>query len=90
MKTIEQNMLRAIDARKNWKSGNTRVCVTDDGQIQILLHGNEIASGYDGKLYLNRYTLARWPTVTTKSRLRALGFDITQKAYQIYIDGEKL
>lgn len=90
MRKIEKEMLRAIDVRRNWKSGNTRVCAYDDGNIVILLHGNEIAAGYDGKLYINRHTLARWPTVTTRSRLNALGFNVTQKNFETYVDGVKL
>ena len=42
MRKIEQQMCRAIQANKNWKSGNTEV-VTMDGVSFVYLHGNKIA-----------------------------------------------
>ena len=75
MRKIERNMLRAIDARRNWREGNTEVTVKD-GLISVRLHGNLIAAGDNsGKLYANMVTFNTWPTRTTASRLRALGFN---------------
>ena len=42
MRKIEQQMCAAIQADKNWKSGNTEV-VTNDGVSTVYLHGNKIA-----------------------------------------------
>lgn len=66
-------MLQAIAERRDWKSGNTRVLV-GNREVVVLLHGNIIA-------YKNRaggwsYWSRGWATVTTASRLRALGANI--------------
>lgn len=80
MRQIERNMRAALRDGREWRQDNT--AVTADGTVT--LHGNRIA--YGGKVDID--TLRRWPTVTTKSRLRALGFDIQQRAGAIYLDGE--
>jgi hypothetical protein len=91
-------MLRAIDERTNWMKDNTevRMIILDENPIsQVFLHGNHIADFVHnrtqwgvGWIEPNRDTLADWPTPTTKSRLRALGVNLTQKAGVISIDGE--
>jgi hypothetical protein len=97
MRQIELDMLRAIGANKAWSKDNTRVEPTDaDGMLatRVFLHGNHIADTLQidrhGRLQVfpNRDTLAQWPTPTTKSRLRALGVNVTQKAGAVAIDGE--
>jgi hypothetical protein len=99
MRQIEKDMLRAINARENWRKDNTEVkCVPAfvgfgesapiQSEIEVLLHGNHIATVSDGTVKPNRDTLAAWPTPTTKSRLRALGVNVTQKAGAVAIDGE--
>jgi hypothetical protein len=94
MRQIEREMLRAIGANKAWAKDNTRVePLTRYGITRVWLHENHIADCFtncDGEIraFTNRDTLAQWPTPTTKSRLRALGVDLTQKAGVISIDGE--
>lgn len=97
MRKIEKEMLRAIGANKAWAKDNTRVEPTDaDGMLasRVFLHGNHIADTLQitrhgvMQVFPNRDTLANWPTPTTKSRLRALGIDLTQKAGVISIGGE--
>ena len=97
MRKIELDMLRAIGASVAWSKDNTRVEPTDaDGMLacRVFLHGNHIADTLQidrhGRLQVfpNRDTLAQWPTPTTKSRLRALGVNVTQKAGAVAIDGE--
>jgi len=86
MRKIEQQMNRAIDQRKSWSNGNTSVTAWDD-RTEVYLHGHHIATvGLDGQVDVNLRTLANWPTVTTKSRLRALGVNIYQKNWDIYVD----
>ena len=93
MRKIEQDMLSAIANGENWQSGNTSVTNDDEG-ITVRLHGHRIAwiPAHFGRslrwLEVDIETLRRWPTVTTKSRLRALGVDLTQTKGKIYIDGE--
>lgn len=78
-------MLNAIHTQSFWKSGNTEVHPSGD----VYLHGNHIAKvAEDGIVSVNVYTLGKWPTNTTKSRLRALGANITTKAGITYLDGQ--
>lgn len=97
MRQIEREMLRAINERTNWRKDNTevRVIILDDNTIsQVFLHGNHIADFVHhaqwgmGWIEANRDTLAQWPTPTTKSRLRALGVNVTQSRGAVAIDGE--
>lgn len=83
MRKIEQQMLNAIHAKKDFISGNTAVffiSATESGnpfgsRSEVFLHGNHIADYWheSSSLEVDCRTLAQWATVTTKSRLRALG-----------------
>lgn len=71
MRVIEVEMVQAVRALKNWSKDNTRVEVQGN-EARVYLWNNHIADVVDGVLAINEATLARWPTRTTKSRLRAL------------------
>jgi len=71
MRVIEVEMVQAVLDRKNWAKDNTRVEVKD-GVVEVYLFGNHIADIVDKEVKTNQQTLARWPTRTTKSRIRAL------------------
>ena len=87
MRKIEQEMVKAIHNVSFWKCGNTEVHPSGD----VYLHGNHVASiEKDGKIKVNLYTLAKWPTATTKSRLRALGVNVTTKQGIVYLDGQAI
>ena len=81
MRKIEKQTLEAIKANRNFKSGNTEV----QGGV-VYLHGNRIAYRDGGNLVMDTATLHRWPTVTTRSRLNALGFSVCQRNYQQVVD----
>ena len=68
LRKIESQMNAAIQANKNWKSGNTEV-VTNDGLSTVYLHGNKIAMVDDTSLTVFD---GGWQSNTTKSRLNAL------------------
>ena len=93
MRKIEKEMIKAIMNGKNWASGNTMVSVVKDGMREdayVYLFGNHIATVVDClplRLEVNVNTLAKHPTVTTKSRLRALGADVTTRKGVTYLDG---
>ena len=89
MRKIEQDMLKAIRARRRFNSGNTMVMRDNTyNRCEVFLFGNHIANVYDdGWVQPNVYTVAEHPTATTKSRLRALGVNITQAKRTIFIDG---
>lgn len=83
MRKIEENMLQAIAERRNWKSGNTAVEVENSGAVSVWLFGNCIAA-IDGQS--KKFKTAGWPTVTTASRLRALGANIRLHASAGWIE----
>jgi hypothetical protein len=87
MRKIEQQMLVAIRTRKNWHLDNTCVLVNDDYCV-IFLHGNRIAefNNNTGELTVIVETLKAWQTPTTKSRLRALGANVTTRKGVTYLD----
>lgn len=89
MRKIEQQMVTAIAKNLNWHSGNTRV-----SNRNVYLHDNHIATvtvtNYQPSIEVNLTTLRNWPTATTKSRLRALGVNLTTKQGRIYIDGQAI
>lgn len=90
MRKIEAEMQNAVALRQPWQKNNTTVVVTtgEDPEckwstspyVSVHLHGNRIA--YQPKdnlkvLCIDRLTLKQYPTRTTLSRLRALGFVLT-------------
>ena len=97
MRKIEKEMLEAIHARKYWNSGNTCVDYVVAGnphgaRSEVFLHGNHIADyWHDTKtLDVDVVTLAKWSTVTTKSRLRALGANVYTKNHVTFLNGEAI
>jgi hypothetical protein len=94
MRQIEKRMIKAIIDRKSWQSGNTAV-IMDGGVADVYLHGHHIAEArrnYYGSVIItpNKLTLSRWPTVTTKSRLRALGVDVCTRKGVVLLNGKPL
>jgi hypothetical protein len=96
MRKIEKQMIEAIRSGDNWKSGNTEVVHHIDNGIfyaDIYLHGNHIAVAtpkhwdFYPVAKANRDTFSRWPTATTRSRLRALGVNASIREGHAYIDG---
>ncbi len=94
MRKIEQLMNNAIAQRVAFSKDNTLVTIVNDGnpygtRAEVYLHGNHIANYWyqDASLEVNERTLAEWSTVTTKSRLRALGANVTTKRGQTFLNG---
>jgi len=100
MREIERKMLKAIEDKRDWSLSNTRVEYQHEPahkgnfvgtHARVYLHGHHIANFWQhGGVEVNTDTLRRWPTVTTKSRLRALGAKLTQKNWQLYLNGEAI
>lgn len=88
MRKIEQLMNNAIHHHIRWQSANTIVSPLDDITVAIYLHGHEIAliNQRTGFVMTNVDTLRRYPTNTTKSRLRALGVNVTTRKGVTYLD----
>jgi hypothetical protein len=92
MRKIEQNMLRAIETATDWVQDNTAVIFSDHNgnpylNATVYLHNNSIAELLpSGKIAVNTDTLKRYPTNTSKSRLRALGVNVYTKKGVTYVD----
>ena len=88
MRKIEQQMIDAIHSQKRWSMANTIVSPIDDTNIAVYLHGNEIAivNTHNGFVMTNADTLRRYPTPTTKSRLRALGVNVSTRKGVTYLN----
>lgn len=89
MRKIEKDMLKAVTQCRAWNGANTSVASIDGLNCAVFLHGNHIAdvNSQTGFVMVNKDTLRRWPTMTTKSRLRALGANVTTKQGKTYLDG---
>jgi len=97
MRKIEQQLIAAIKAKRDFRLDNTSayfIGASESGnpfgsRTEVYLHGNPIAYYWHekGELEVNIITLARYPTVTTKSRLRALGANVSTKKGVTYLDG---
>ena len=81
-------MCQAIQANKDWKSGNTQV-ITIEGVSFVYLHGNQIATIDEDSMTIYD---GGWQSNTTKSRLNALcdefciaGEGVFQKDFQWYV-----
>lgn len=91
MRKIEQQMNRAIENMKNWKSGNTRVEYDTVHNISnVYLHNNLIADVGDN--YVTLYDGGHQSN-TTKSRLNAIlndhghfGDRVFQKDYEWFVE----
>lgn len=89
MRQIEKEMLNALNEKRNWKSGNTSVefCkVTESVGVRLLGHLIFLVDGI-GKRH---FTLAGWNTSTTRSRLRALGVNVSQRDRSAYYNGKHI
>lgn len=95
MRKIEREMLEAVKNRKNWSLDNTRV-IYHGPFSTIQLHYHTIAEWRHDEafkndpLLVNVQTLKQWPTNTTKSRLRALGANVTTKKGITYLDNKAI
>ena len=98
MRKIEKEMLSAVHAKRDFRKDNTTVFFISSSEsgnpngsrAEIYLHGNHIANFWHecGTLEVNTRTLAQWQTPTTKSRLRALGANVTTRKGQTFLDGQ--
>lgn len=77
MRKIEQEMIDAILAKKEWSKSNTKVVLQErSNQISVFLHRTEIAT-FDLNDRSVRFNTGGHETVTTKSRINALIYSLT-------------
>jgi hypothetical protein len=96
MRKIEFQMLAAIAKRIDWKNDNTEVFYISAAETgnphgarsEVFLYGNHIADYWHNTdtLETDAKTLSIWPSKTTKSRLRALGANVTTKKGAIFLN----
>lgn len=87
MKKIEEKMVEAVDAGISWARSNTKVVSEFGRRMKVYLFGNCIMKqSYNGVRY---YSCAGWNTVTTRSRLRALGCNVSCRGGILYRDGKE-
>ena len=89
MRLIEKKMIAAINEGRNFTLDNTHVKI-DANTAHVFLHGNHIASVVNDNVMVNSDTLRAYPTATTKSRLRALGVNVSTKNFKTYLNGEEI
>ena len=89
MRVIEKKMIDAIQQGRNFTLDNTHVKI-DANTAHVFLHGNHIASVVNDIIMVNVDTLRSFPTNTTKSRLRALGVNVSTKKGITYLNGEEI
>lgn len=77
MRKIEESMVAAVKANRNYTSANTSVLVQDDS-VHVSLYDNTI---YKRNINTGavQFCLATYDTATTRSRLRALGIGVYRK-----------
>ena len=92
MRKIEKLMNDAINNHVRWSLDNTIVSPLDEITLAVYLHGHEIAliNQRTGFVMTNVDTLRRYPTNTTKSRLRALGVSVSTSKGVTYLDGKAI
>lgn len=101
MRKIEKLMIEAIHGKKSKTLDNTRVEYLPEldtpthariEHSKIYLYENHIATYCHvlNRFDYNQMTLAAWPTSTTKSRLRALGFDVQTKKGHIFVGSKQI
>lgn len=84
---ISRDAANALANNKNFSRGNTRVCKSPFGGMDMYLHGNLIANTFNGKLTISA---GGFLTQTTKARLNALsGVHIVQKKFKWILNGKK-
>ena len=70
MKKLEEKMLHAVLTRRNYKNTNTEVICFTNGSVFVKLYNTYIYANVGGVEY---FSDGGYNTVTTGSRLRALG-----------------
>ena len=89
MRKIEEQMLNAVVAQANWTLGNTSVYFSEHlKRSEVFLHGHKLGAYYHqmGSFNVHQPTLKAYPTNTTKSRLRALGVNVSTRKGVTYLN----
>ena len=89
MRKVDQQLLNAIDARKDgFAKGNRSTRVLDNGNVEVRFHGHHIAT-VTGRAYVAINNSGYW-TVTTKQILNEIlhefiGYGLYQKNFDWFV-----
>jgi len=89
MRQVEKRMVEAVNFGIPFHGSNTTVTI-DANTAHVFLHGNHIASVVNGNVMVNIDTLRKFPTLVTKSRLRALGVNVSTTKGITYLNGKEI
>lgn len=87
MRQIEKQMLAAVKNGRNFKSSNTEVETQSNGNTYVYLFGNCIYKIVNGT---PKFNLCGWNSATTRSRLNALGVNVTSKNGKPHYNGKPI
>lgn len=85
MRKIEERMLKAFKKKRNWRERNTQVIVTPIGVTVWLYHHCIAKTNINNEV---KYSFGGYNSATTRSRLRALGCNVSVKKGFPYRDGK--
>lgn len=86
MRKIEEKMLKAFKEKRNWRERNTQVFVSPTThEVRVGLYNRCIAKTNINNEVL--YSFGGYNSPTTRSRLRALGCNVSVKKGIPYRDG---
>ncbi len=94
MKKVTLESSQAFRNGKKYKSTNTVVCVSPNGQVMSMLLFENTIANYSKQTNMLALTDCGWFTVTTKERLNGilkafdLPYSISQKDFEWYIGGK--
>lgn len=88
MRKCESVVRQAALSGRNASIQNT-VVSHNGGEYTVYLHGNAIAHGRTGHFPAS-FRLAGWNTVTTRSRLNALGVAVTSRDWTPHYNGKPI
>lgn len=89
MRKCESTIRSAALSGRSANIQNTVVSHSPSGEYTVYLHGNAIAHGRTGHLPAS-FCLAGWNSVTTRSRLNALGVRVSSRNWEPYYNGKPI
>ena len=87
MREIEKKMVAAVKNGRNFNGNNTQVRYLSNGNTYVYLFGNCIYKIVNGT---PKFNLCGWNSATTRSRLNALGVNVTSKNFTPNYNGKPI
>lgn len=87
MREIEKQMVAAVKNGRNFSGNNIQVKCLSSGNVYVYLFDNCIYKIVNGT---PKFNLCGWNSATTRSRLNALGVNVTSKDFTPYYNGKPI